>query len=185
MATILEGLPNAFAWVVRASAQAGVMIALALTWALRERLAPRWRHALWLLVLARLALPWTPESRVSVFNWLPLDRPALSRPALSRLASVQLPDGADSIDEIDGVDEVDEMDGVDRVDQMVGAGQAEESGATGQSVHSVDSNQPVHAVHAVHDVHSIESSIPVQPGLWRAESSHRQDLLDRPSSGNA
>src|SRR5262249_43696112 len=35
-------------------------------------LAPRWRYALWLLVLVRLALPWTIPSPASLFNILKL-----------------------------------------------------------------------------------------------------------------
>jgi len=58
-------------WLGRASWQASVLILLVLLaqWLFRQQLAPRWRHALWLLVVLRLALPWVPESRVSLFNW--------------------------------------------------------------------------------------------------------------------
>jgi bla regulator protein blaR1 len=31
----------------------------------------RWRYGLWLLLVVRLILPWTPQSRVSVFNLIP------------------------------------------------------------------------------------------------------------------
>ncbi|MBI4663410.1 MAG: PD40 domain-containing protein, partial [Verrucomicrobia bacterium] len=51
---------------------------------LRDKLAPRWRYALWLLVVVRLALPVWPGSVVSVFNFAkleatksaPVERPA-------------------------------------------------------------------------------------------------------------
>jgi bla regulator protein BlaR1 len=58
----------------RASWQAAVLIVLvlALQWAFGRRLRPRWRYAMWLLVVARLALPWTIPSPVSMFNWLNL-----------------------------------------------------------------------------------------------------------------
>ncbi len=58
--------------LLKASWQAAVLIllVLAVQWAFGRRLSPRWRYGLWLLVVARLALPWTIPSSVSVFNWL-------------------------------------------------------------------------------------------------------------------
>jgi beta-lactamase regulating signal transducer with metallopeptidase domain len=59
-----------FALLLKASWQGGVLIllVLAVQWALRGRLNPRWRYGLWLLVMIRLALPWTLPSRASLFN---------------------------------------------------------------------------------------------------------------------
>src|ERR1035437_1470407 len=59
-------------WLLKASWQAAVLILLVLIvqWAFGRRLSPRWRYGLWLLVVARLALPWTIPSAVSVFNLL-------------------------------------------------------------------------------------------------------------------
>jgi beta-lactamase regulating signal transducer with metallopeptidase domain len=56
--------------LLKASWQAAVVIllVLAVQWAFGRRLSPRWRYGLWLLVVARLALPWTIPSPVSVFN---------------------------------------------------------------------------------------------------------------------
>jgi bla regulator protein BlaR1 len=61
-------------WLVKASCQAAVLIllVLAVQWAFGRRLSPRWRYGLWLLVVVRLALPWTMPSSVSVFNLLNL-----------------------------------------------------------------------------------------------------------------
>ena len=58
--------------LLKASWQAAVLILLVLIvqWAFGRRLSPRWRYGLWLLVVVRLALPWTMPSPVSVFNWL-------------------------------------------------------------------------------------------------------------------
>ena len=60
------------AWplLLKASWQAAVIILLVLAaqFALGRRLKPRWRDGLWLLVVARLALPWTLPSAVSLFN---------------------------------------------------------------------------------------------------------------------
>ena len=56
--------------LLKASWQAAVLILLVLAaqWVFGKRLSPRWRYGLWLLVVARLALPWTIPSSVSVFN---------------------------------------------------------------------------------------------------------------------
>jgi beta-lactamase regulating signal transducer with metallopeptidase domain len=62
---------NAFgAWLLGTSAHAAVMIVLVFVVrvGLRDRLTPRWRYALWLLVLARLVLPAVPASPSSIFN---------------------------------------------------------------------------------------------------------------------
>jgi beta-lactamase regulating signal transducer with metallopeptidase domain len=58
--------------LLKASWQAAVLIllVLAVQWALGRRLSPRWRYGLWLLVVARLAVPWTLPSSVSLFNLL-------------------------------------------------------------------------------------------------------------------
>jgi beta-lactamase regulating signal transducer with metallopeptidase domain/protein involved in polysaccharide export with SLBB domain len=54
----------------RASWQASVLALLVLVVHLTvgRRIPPRWRHALWMLVLVRLALPVVPHARLSVFN---------------------------------------------------------------------------------------------------------------------
>ena len=69
----LHGLESAFAWLVEASWQASVLVVLVLLLQvlLRSRLNPRWHHALWLLVVARLILPALPESALSVFQFTP------------------------------------------------------------------------------------------------------------------
>lgn len=62
--------------LLRASWQAAalVVIVVPLQRLLRPWLAARWRHALWLVVLARLLLPVTPASGWSVFNLAPVGR---------------------------------------------------------------------------------------------------------------
>ncbi|WP_236345901.1 M56 family metallopeptidase [Paenibacillus plantiphilus] len=45
---------------------------------LRERLSPRWGYLLWMLLLVRLLIPWSPESEWSVFNLIPPQETALS-----------------------------------------------------------------------------------------------------------
>jgi beta-lactamase regulating signal transducer with metallopeptidase domain len=80
MQTLLDSTNTFCIWLWRASWQASVLIVLVLLaqWLLRKQLAPRWCHALWLLVVIRLALPWAPESRVSLFNWFHMLSPAPS-----------------------------------------------------------------------------------------------------------
>jgi beta-lactamase regulating signal transducer with metallopeptidase domain len=70
-------------WLWRASWQVSVVIVLVLLvqWTLRGQLTPRWRHALWLLVLVRLALPWTVASPWSLFNWVEGRLPVMSSKA--------------------------------------------------------------------------------------------------------
>ena len=69
---LLDSTGTLLAWLGRASGQASVLIVLVLIVQrlLRDRLTPRWRHALWLLVVVRLCLPFAPESRASLFNWI-------------------------------------------------------------------------------------------------------------------
>jgi beta-lactamase regulating signal transducer with metallopeptidase domain len=68
--TTLEAL---FSWVLTTTWQASVLAVLVLTAQalLGPRLNPRWRHALWLLVIARLLLPDLPESAFSLFRLAP------------------------------------------------------------------------------------------------------------------
>ncbi len=78
MAAFLDGLATAFDGVIQTTLQATVLVAfiLVLQRLLRKRLAPRWQYALWLLVLVRLFLPWTPESPTSVFNFVRTEQAA-------------------------------------------------------------------------------------------------------------
>ncbi|HEY3915363.1 MAG TPA: M56 family metallopeptidase, partial [Verrucomicrobiae bacterium] len=61
-----------FSWLLRASWQASVLTGLVLLaqFFLRKRLDGRWRHLLWLLVMARLSMPFSPPSPASLFNYL-------------------------------------------------------------------------------------------------------------------
>jgi bla regulator protein BlaR1 len=60
------------------SAEASILIVLVLAaqQLLGWRLKPRWRYTLWMLVLLRLALPWTVPSPASLFNVLKMPAPA-------------------------------------------------------------------------------------------------------------
>jgi len=62
-----------FDWLLWASLQGSVLIALIVLvqLILRGKLGIRWHYLLWVLLLIRLAVPWLPESKMSVFNLLP------------------------------------------------------------------------------------------------------------------
>jgi beta-lactamase regulating signal transducer with metallopeptidase domain/peroxiredoxin len=68
----------------RNSAQAGVLVLIVLLAQVifRRQLAPRWRCALWLLLVARLAIPISSPSPVSVFNLLSLAAPPTAAPSI-------------------------------------------------------------------------------------------------------
>ncbi len=72
MQAILDTANGFFAWLWRASWQASVIVVLVLLaqWLLGRRLTPRWRHGLWLLVVLRLALPYSVQSPLSLFQWV-------------------------------------------------------------------------------------------------------------------
>src|SRR2546428_696796 len=71
MENFLSPLVGFGAWLLRNSFQASVVIGLVVLaqWVFQKKLSPRWRYALWSLVLIRLMLPLSPESTFSIFNY--------------------------------------------------------------------------------------------------------------------
>ncbi|MBN1362285.1 MAG: PD40 domain-containing protein [Sedimentisphaerales bacterium] len=65
-------------WLLKTTLQGSLLICLivAIKLILRERLPARWQYALWLILLVRLALPWTPQSRISIYNLVPRSSPS-------------------------------------------------------------------------------------------------------------
>ena len=63
-------LAAALNWLLTHSLQAAALVVLVLSvqWLFRRHLTNRWRFALWWIVLARLLLPFSPQSAVSIFN---------------------------------------------------------------------------------------------------------------------
>lgn len=63
-------------WVLTASIMGSVLVLIifATKKLLRNKLSPKWTYLLWMLLILRLLLPWTPESTVSVFNLISVDR---------------------------------------------------------------------------------------------------------------
>jgi beta-lactamase regulating signal transducer with metallopeptidase domain len=88
----MQGLSTHLPGLLKMSGQASILIllVLAVQWLCGRRLQPRWRCALWLLVLLRLALPWTIPSPASLFNVLKL--PAAARPAPPETAPAPMMD---------------------------------------------------------------------------------------------
>ena len=66
-----------FDWLLRTTLQASLLICLILLFqvVLRSRLGARWHYCLWLLLLIRMAMPWAPQSRLSIFNLMPQSVP--------------------------------------------------------------------------------------------------------------
>ena len=60
-----------FGWVLQTSWQAGIFALLILIAQaiFRRRLSPAWRYGLWLLLVARLLLPNTPQTTWSIYNF--------------------------------------------------------------------------------------------------------------------
>ena len=72
-----------FPVLLRVSVEASVLIVLVLAvqWLCGRRLKPRWRHALWLLVMVRLTVPWTIPSPASLFNLMRMPAATAAMPA--------------------------------------------------------------------------------------------------------
>lgn len=68
-----------FDWVLETSLMAGVLAGLVLLVKViaGNKLSPRWHYMLWLVIIARLLLPWAPESSFSVYNLLSYGQEAL------------------------------------------------------------------------------------------------------------
>ncbi len=68
--TTLTALERCFGWLLQTTWQAAVIAVIILfaQFLLRNRLSPAWRHGLWFLLVARLLMPMTPGSAVSIFN---------------------------------------------------------------------------------------------------------------------
>ena len=66
-------LLRVFDWLLWTTIQGSVLIVLIvlLQFILRRKLPVRWHYLLWVLLLIRLAVPWLPESKMSLFNFAP------------------------------------------------------------------------------------------------------------------
>lgn len=69
-------LAGLFEWLLTTSIMGSVLVLFifAVRYVLRNRLRPRWTYLLWLLLIVRLLLPWTPESSFSIYNVISIER---------------------------------------------------------------------------------------------------------------
>jgi len=83
MASLAAHLQPLLNWLVHTTWHAGVLVCLILLVqkAFARRIGARGRHALWLLLLIRMALPWAPASGLSVHNLLP-SSPHIAAPSV-------------------------------------------------------------------------------------------------------
>ena len=70
MNNILTWLTIIFDWVTKTSLMASIIVVLILLVraALKDRLPIKWQYMLWFVLLARMLLPWVPESSFSLYN---------------------------------------------------------------------------------------------------------------------
>ncbi|WP_256943773.1 M56 family metallopeptidase [Bacillus sp. K2I17] len=75
-------LPIIFEWVIETSIMASILVGLilCLKMLLKNKLTPRWQYALWLILLVRLMLPWSPNSSFSMYTLLLQGYENLSNP---------------------------------------------------------------------------------------------------------
>ncbi|SMF84618.1 bla regulator protein blaR1 [Paenibacillus uliginis N3/975] len=66
-------LNQAFSWTLHNSIQACFLVFLILLCKQlgKERLPVRWHYAVWFLLIWKLVVPWSSDSSLSLFNWLP------------------------------------------------------------------------------------------------------------------
>lgn len=65
-------LPRFFNWVIETSIMASILVGLILCVKilLRNKLTPRWQYMLWMILIVRLLLPWSPDSSYSIYSIL-------------------------------------------------------------------------------------------------------------------
>ncbi|WP_257138131.1 M56 family metallopeptidase [Bacillus toyonensis] len=65
-------LSSIFDWVIETSILASVLVGfiICIKIVLKNWLTPRWKYALWLILIVRLILPWLPESSFSIYSIL-------------------------------------------------------------------------------------------------------------------
>ncbi|PHE68016.1 M56 family metallopeptidase [Bacillus wiedmannii] len=61
-----------FDWVIETSIMASILVGLILCVKilLRNKITPRWQYMLWMILIVRLLLPWSPDSSYSIYSLL-------------------------------------------------------------------------------------------------------------------
>lgn len=70
--TFLIYLPRFFDWILKTTFMASILVGfiLCVKILLRNKLTPRWHYLLWIVLLVRLLLPWSPDSSYSIYSIL-------------------------------------------------------------------------------------------------------------------
>lgn len=92
MTNIFQLLEPAMEWLARVSVQAVVLVILILLVQMlgREKISARWRYALWLLLVVRLALPIQLPSRINLLSLRPAKpKPAVVETEMARASSLK------------------------------------------------------------------------------------------------
>ncbi|PGK41606.1 transcriptional regulator [Bacillus anthracis] len=65
-------LPAFFDWMIETSIMASILVGLILCIKVlfRNKLTPRWQYMLWIILIIRLVLPWSPDSSYSIYSVL-------------------------------------------------------------------------------------------------------------------
>ncbi|HDR4874934.1 TPA: M56 family metallopeptidase [Bacillus cereus] len=65
-------LPAFFDWIIETSIMASILVGLILCIKVlfRNKLTPRWQYMLWIILIIRLVLPWSPDSSYSIYSVL-------------------------------------------------------------------------------------------------------------------
>ncbi|MEK5115315.1 M56 family metallopeptidase [Bacillus sp. FSL R5-0677] len=65
-------LPHFFDWLIETSIMASILVGLILCIKVlfRNKLTPRWQYMLWIILIVRLVLPWSPDSSYSIYSVL-------------------------------------------------------------------------------------------------------------------
>ncbi|MCU7662403.1 M56 family metallopeptidase [Bacillus thuringiensis] len=65
-------LPHFFDWLIETSLMASILVGfiLCIKVLFRNKLTPRWQYMLWIVLMVRLLLPWSPESSYSIYSLL-------------------------------------------------------------------------------------------------------------------
>ncbi|RAN91322.1 methicillin resistance protein [Bacillus sp. SRB_28] len=65
-------LPHLFDWLIETSLMASILVGfiLCIKVLFRNKLTPRWQYMLWIVLMIRLLLPWSPDSSYSIYSLL-------------------------------------------------------------------------------------------------------------------
>ncbi|MGW5951790.1 M56 family metallopeptidase [Bacillus mycoides] len=65
-------LPRIFDWLIETSLMASILVGfiLCIKVLFRNKLTPRWQYMLWIVLMIRLLLPWSPDSSYSIYSLL-------------------------------------------------------------------------------------------------------------------